>query len=105
MTLNKSEIIAERELTFSVKGDRAMQKLAIQVHRPTEVDPEEVTFDVSPGTASCRVEFVGLGEPAYVAYGADTLQALEQAVNIDPILRSLKKYNFFFPNGEAYFDD
>lgn len=106
MVLKESEIIAERKLAFTIRGEEARRKLVIQVHLPTEVNPEEVSFDVSSGTASCRVEFVGLDEPAHVAFGADTIQALELALNIDPILRSLeKKYSFYFPDGEAYFDE
>ncbi len=104
MSRSKPGVIAKRELTFSVKGNEVRRKIVVQVHLPVEVDPGEVNFDVSPGTASCRVEFNGLDEPAHVAYGADTIQALELALNIDPILRSLKRYEFYFPDGEPYFD-
>lgn len=106
MSVDGNRIIAERELTFSYKGQDVRHKLTVQVHLPVEVNPKDADFDVSPGTASCRVEFHGLDEPPYIAHGADGLQALEFAVNIDPILRSMqKKYNFYFPSGEDYFDE
>ncbi len=39
-------------------------------------------------------------------YGADSLQALQLAVDIEPILKRLSnRYDFFFPNGDGYFDE
>lgn len=106
MSANCNGIIAERELIFSYKGENVRHKLTVQVHLPVKVNPTEAGFDVGPGTASCRVEFNGLDEPPYIAHGADGLQALEFAVNIDPILRSMqKKYSFYFTSGEDYFDE
>lgn len=98
--------IARRDLEFSKKGNSVRHRLTVEIYPPNEVEQAEVRFEVSPGTASCRVEFEGLDEPAHVVYGADTLQALELAVNIDPVLRGMeKRYDFFFPTGEGYFDE
>lgn len=106
MSTDGSRIIAERKLTFSQNGENARHELTVQVYLPVEVNSSDVNFDASPGTASCRVEFNGLNEPPYIAHGADRLQALEFAVNIDPILRSMKnKYSFYFATGEDYFDE
>lgn len=100
------EIVAKRELTFSLKGEGVRRKVTVQVHRPFEVQREDVRFDFSSGTACCRVEFEGLDEPEFLAYGADTLQALALAVDIDPVLRGMsKKYDFYFDTGEGYFEE
>ncbi len=97
---------AMRKLLFSNKGHPARHELTIRVHLPREVEPGSVNFKVSPGTAHCRVEFSGLDEPPYDAYGADTLQALSFAINVDPILKQLSAtYDFFYDNGDPYFDD
>ncbi len=57
--------------------------------------------------AGCTVEFDGLPSmKAHEMYGADSLQALQLAANVEPTLKSLgKKYDFFFPSGENYFDE
>jgi hypothetical protein len=40
------------------------------------------------------------------AIGADSIQALQLAVDVDRVLRRLSKhYDFYFPTGEAYFDE
>lgn len=104
MTLTKGETIAKRELMFSRKGEKEKHKVIVRLCLPIEIEPGEVSFSFSPGAACCRVEFDGLDEPAYVAHGADSLQALQLAVNIDPILRGLgKKYDFFFDDGDPCF--
>jgi hypothetical protein len=39
-------------------------------------------------------------------YGADSIQALQLAVDIEPVLkRPSKRYDFYFPTGEGYFDE
>ncbi|MCQ4166662.1 hypothetical protein [Tahibacter harae] len=65
-----------------------------------------VPFDFSEGTAGCTIGFSGLPEKEIVVYGADKIQALEFAVDIDPYLRGLsRKYDFFWENGDPYFDE
>ena len=100
------EWIAERTLVFVEKGSTERRELAIRIGCPYVVDPEKVNFQVSQGTAACAVEFVGL-ENEYLdqVYGADLLQALQLAADVDPTLkRFAKKYDFFFPTGEPYFE-
>jgi len=39
-------------------------------------------------------------------YGADTLQALQLASDVEPILKRLsKKYDIYYPIGEDYFEE
>jgi len=106
MSSKLGETVAKRQLIFSLKGDGVRHKVTVRVHKPFEVQPGDVSFDFSAGTACCRVEFDGLDEPDYLAHGADTLQALALAVDIDPILRGMsKKYDFYFDTGEDYFEE
>jgi hypothetical protein len=39
-------------------------------------------------------------------YGADSLQALQLAADIEPVLKRLShRCDFYFPTGEGYFDE
>jgi hypothetical protein len=104
--------IANRELCYSLKGTDARNELVVRISEPYLVEKGTVNFDFAPGTAGCTVEFIGLKE-GYVfekgnlheVYGADSMQALQIAVDIEPALKRLsKKYNIYFPTGELYFD-
>lgn len=100
-------LIAERRLLYSEKGDYERKLLVIRIYAPRLVDPDSVSFPVDTDTAICAVEFHGLpNEPLGEIYGADSLQALQLAVDIEPTLKRLsKRYDFFFPSGEGYFDE
>jgi len=99
--------IAERHLTFSEKGKPERKNLVIRVFAPQVVDPASVSFQVAPGTSVCRVDFAGFHEPPLGdTYGADSLQALQLAVDVEPVLKRLsERYDFYFPTGEGYFDE
>jgi hypothetical protein len=100
--------IAERELRYSDSGSDSLKQLFIRVGEPYLLEEGMVDFQFTDGTAGCSVRFEGF-EEEYLdeVYGADPLQALELAVNgIEPTIKRLsKKYDFFFPTGEPYFDD
>jgi hypothetical protein len=98
--------VAERKLLYALKGRQARTPLTVRVSAPVLVEEGTVDFQVAGGTAVCTVEFQGLGEDSIKEYGADSIQALSLAVNIDRYLsRMKKKYDFYFPNGEPYFGD
>ena len=101
------EWIAERRLLVARKGTDGRKKLLIRIGRPYLVEPASVNFDVDEGTAGCSVEIVGLdNEFLEEVYGADLLQALQLAANVDPLLEHFrKKYDFFFSSGEPYFEE
>jgi len=102
-----SECIAKRELLFSPKGGGVRKPFTVRIFAPAERKSGEVSFAFTEGTAKCTVEFVGLPEPmSEHMYGADTLQALQLATDVEPILRRIsKKYDLFFPSGETYFEE
>ena len=99
--------IAERHLLFSVKGESERKVLVIRVFAPRPVDPASVSFQVAAGTAVCTVEFDGIPDEIQGdTYGADSLQALQLAADIEPVLKRLSKhYDFYFPTGEGYWDE
>lgn len=107
MDAHMKKFIAERELLYSLKGESARKKLIVRISAPYLVDESVVNFNFDPGTAGCTIEFDGLPESLVEeVYGADSVQALALAADVDPYLRGLeKKYDFYWPSGESYFED
>ena len=86
------KFIAERELLYSLKGESARKKLLVRISAPYLVDESMVNFKFDPGTAGCTIEFEGLPkELIEEVHGADSIQALALASDIDPYLKGLKK--------------
>jgi hypothetical protein len=99
--------IAERSLVFCEKGSPERKPLLIRIFAPRPVDPNSDLYRSDADISSCVVEFDGipdanLGE----VYGADSIQALQLAVDIEPVLKRLsERYDFYFPTGEGYFEE
>jgi len=101
-------IIARRPLQYSEKGESRRHDIEVRVYSPHAlVEGSTVSFDFPAGAAGCRYEIVGL--PLVideVAYGVDSLQALQLASDVEPRLRALQgKYDLYFRTGEPYFED
>jgi hypothetical protein len=80
--------IAERRLAYSEKGNSERKPLLIRVFVPQPVDPDSDLFRPDSDTSSRVVEFHGipdanLGE----IFGADSIQALQLALDIEPVLK------------------
>lgn len=102
-----NECVAQRKLMFSLKGSSERNPFVVQIMAPRELKEGDVEFPFTKGTAVCIVQFEGLpsAKPEQI-YGADSLQALQLATNVEPILKRLsKKYDLFFPTGEGYFEE
>lgn len=99
--------IAERKLLFSKKGESTRSSLTVRVGKPYLLEIGMVNFEFHEGAAGCTVEIVGLGRPwSEETYGADSLQALQLASDVEPILKRLsQQYDLFFQDGEPYFED
>ncbi len=98
--------IAERRLQYAPKGSTERKDLIIRIGQPYLVESGSVNFTVAEGTAGCSVEFCGIdAEYLDEVYGADLLQALQLAADVEPTLKRLSnKYDLYFPGGEPYFD-
>lgn len=101
------KFIAERELLYSLKGSDSRDKLIVRISAPYLVEEGMVNFQFDPGTAGCTIKFEGLPDVLVEeVYGADSIQALNLASNIDSYLKGVqKKYNLYWLTGEPYFDD
>ena len=102
-----SETIAERRLSWSHKGDSSRSDFVVRIGAPFLVAPGSVDFQVSEGTGGCRVEFVGFPvDVGDTVYGADTVQALQLAIDFDSILKRFSdRYDIYFPTGDPYFEE
>ena len=101
------EAIAERRLYWSLKGANIRSEFIIKIGTPFVVTPGSVEFSLSEDAGGCTVEFEGFPIAfEETTYGADTVQALQLAADVDPILMRLSdRYDFFFPTGEGYFEE
>ena len=104
--MGENDYIAVRELFFCRKGEQQRSKLIIQIKPPYLVEEGTVNFNFDEGTSGCAIEFVGLSELNTEVFGVDKLHALSLAVDVDPLIRRMTKdYEFYWLDGEPYFDD
>ena len=98
--------IAERKLLVSEKTSDTTREVIIKISEPFIATEENASFPVDGVASGCHVEIVGLEEPGFDMYGMDSLQAINLASNIEPLLERLSdKYNFFWITGEPYFEE
>jgi len=102
-----NKCIAERRLLYSLKNSDKANEFVIRIGEPYLLNEGDVDFPIHEGAAGCSFEFEGFPEEINEeVHGADLLQALQFAVDVEPILKNKsKKYNIYYPTGEPYFDD
>ena len=99
------EFVAERNLLYSLKGSDKRKRFVIRISVPYLVHENMVGFSVGEGFYGCQVEIEGINETYPDVYGADSLQAINIASNVEPFLRRLqKKYDIYWLSGDPYFD-
>lgn len=97
--------VATRRIAYAERNGLASGILEVRVMLPQVVDADECSSVSPPSSYSCRVSFDAFPRLDYEVHGADAIQALELAVNIDPVLQSLQhKYVLSFLDGEPYFE-
>ena len=100
-----TQFIAERRLLYSQKGSDVRQEFVIRIGAPYPVEEHMVAFPVAKDVAGCHVEIEGLNETYSEVYGADSIQAVNLASNLEPFLRRLqKKYDLYWSSGDPYFE-
>jgi len=100
------EAIASRTLLWSRKGEEVRRIVVIGISAPHPIPPGSVSFEVHEGAASCVIMFDGLPQEDIVVQGADAIQALAFATDLDPYIRGLsRRYEFYFETGDPYFED
>ncbi|WP_177224374.1 hypothetical protein [Pseudomonas citronellolis] len=98
--------IAERVLLLAEKNESRKRQIKIKISEPKIVEQSMVTFPVDGVVAICHVEIEGLEEQSFDVYGADSLQAVSLAADIEMLIERLSsKYDFYWSSGEPYFDE
>ena len=110
MSTTRPRTVAERHLTYTPKGeDIRRRSFTVCISEPFPLTDDNTDHDVPfpEDAAGCTVSFDGLDERDMTVHGADSVQALELAVSsMESYLRRLsKKYDFYFKDGDTYFDD
>ncbi len=97
--------IAERKLLYSKKGGSERKDFSIRISKPFVVDENMAKPPIEKGFVGCNVEIVGLDEKYPTVYGADSLQAVNLASNMEPFLERLqKRYDIYWVDGNPYFE-
>lgn len=101
-----NDIVAERRLRCVGKADGVEREVRIGICRPEEVDGEDVDLPGVGRVVVCRTVIDGIEEFVRPCVGADTLQAVRLASDIDALVKRLsRRYDFYFLDGEPYFDE
>ncbi len=97
-------IIAEFELYYAEKGSDKKTLFSISITKPTLVDNDLEHKSTRVGFYFSKVEVKPFEEFSYSVYGADAMQAIHIASDIDFILDKLNKnYDLYCADGEPYF--
>jgi hypothetical protein len=97
--------VAERKLLYSVKGSDVRKEFTIRIGVPYQVREDMVDFPIANGIFGCHVEIEGLNETYSEVYGADVVQAINIATDLEPFLKRLQtKYDLFWASGDPYFE-
>jgi hypothetical protein len=96
--------IAERRLLYALKGSDIRKEFVVGICAPYPVNQSMVTYPIGEGFAGCELRLEGLDEEGEKFYGADSLQAVNLASNVEAFLKRLQgKYDLFWLSGEPYF--
>lgn len=98
--------IAERRLLYALKGSDTRKEFVIGISAPYLVSQSMVTYPIGEGFAGCDLRLEGIDEEGEKLYGADSLQAVNLASNVEAFLKRLQeKYDLFWLSGESYFEN
>lgn len=96
---------AERQLLCSTKNGSIRTEVVFRVSKPHITTASEAASVANGATCTCEVTIAGLDEPSIKYFGVDSVQALQLASNLDPLIKRLSAtYDFFWPTGEPYFE-
>lgn len=101
-------IIATRRLKYSNKKDKQLMDIEVKVSAPFQVPESEKQFDSEHLCYCCIVYFInGHGQISKEkVYGADEVQAVHLASNIDGYIKIMSKsLDIYWLDGEPYFCD
>jgi hypothetical protein len=106
--MDSTSVIARRQLLYTSRDNATQRACSVGITRPREESAEEAAqAQRHDPMAVCEIVFEGLPVPPIQVHGADSLQAVAMAAEIDGVLRGLERqhgYEFFWDDGSAYFE-
>jgi len=104
--MNAKNFVMHRNLLYSLRGQSERLPFIVRIGAPRPLEAGTARFSFDAGAAACTVQLEGDVTTQVEVHGIDSLHALSQALDIDPLLRGLSdKYDFYWATGEPYFDD
>lgn len=101
------KFIAQRKLLYSLKDDGVRREFTIRLGAPYIVDEQMAGFPIGQDVYGCHVEIEGIEGLNVIypeVYGADSLQAVNLASNVEAFLKKLQnKYDIYWLCGDPYF--
>jgi len=101
------DLIAQRQLLYTTPVDATPRPFTVGITAPHEVGQDADATALHDPMAACEIVFEGLPVDPIVVRAADSLQAVQHAADIDPVLRELARergFTFFWDDGSAYFE-
>jgi hypothetical protein len=101
-----AQLIAQRKLLYSSRDNAKPFPFTVGITPPREITAGSNDEALADAMSACDIVFDGLDAPPIEVRGADSLQAVAMACDIDPYLRGMEKqygYEFFWDDGSSYF--
>jgi hypothetical protein len=101
-------LVASRKLRYTTRDSANQRPCTVGITAPREVArDQEGESALHDPLSACQVVFDGLPVAPVEVHGADSLQAIATAAEIDVVLRGLERqygYDFFWDDGSPYFE-
>jgi hypothetical protein len=108
-----NDFIAERKLFYAAKGTNDLKEFSIKISKPFFVDSAYKKSKTNDDDITgCNVIVEGITDSDFIPYadgnnyGIDSVQAINIASNIEPLIKWIsKQYDVYWNIDEPYFDD
>lgn len=95
--------VAKIELLYSNKGDNNRQSCSISISQPILIENDLEHIPNTVGCYYCRVKIEPVEKLSFLVYGANAMQAVHIASDIEFILKNINKnHDFFYMDGVPY---
>jgi hypothetical protein len=105
--MDRNGLVAQRMLLYTSPDNATPRPCTVGITAPRDVATASDDTALQDAMAVCEIVFEGLAAPPIPVHGADSLQALAMACDIDPYLRGLERqqgFEFFWDDGSPYFE-
>ena len=100
------DFIAQRTLLYSEKNTSQLKRMTLKLSQPFYISEDMDEYPCKDCFA-CKVYVEGIDiRDDLISYGADEFQAINLATDVDSLIKRMSKYyDFFWEEGESYFEE